>query len=196
MLINCFEGIQTERLRIRELQRQDAAPMYEYRSNADIARYQSWQPASLSEVQEFIAINGERGELAPGSWHQLAIVSPEDLLIGDIGLHLLEDGRQLEIGITVAPAFQHRGIAGEALTAILDRLFSDCGVHRVSASVDPRNLRSVQLMRRLGFRAEAHHVQSVILRGEWTDDVRFAILAPEWRSRPRERPSRLRGPLQ
>lgn len=193
MLINSFEGIQTERLRIRELRRQDAAPMYEYRSNADVARYQSWQPASLSEVREFIATNGEQGELAPGSWHQLAIVSPEDLLIGDVGLHLLEDGRQLEIGITVAPAFQHRGVAAEALTAILDRLFSDRRVHRVSASIDPRNVRSIQLMRRLGFRVEAHHVQSVIIRGEWTDDVRFAILAPEWRSRPRGKPVRLRG---
>lgn len=168
--------------------------MYEYRSNADVARYQSWQPASLREIQEFIATNGEQPELAPGSWHQLAIVLPDDLLIGDVGVHLLEDGRQVEIGVTVAPTFQRRGLAAEALTAILDRFFSDCGVHRVSASIDPRNLRSIELMRRLGFRAEAHHVQSVIIRGEWTDDVKFAILASEWQSRPRGRPSRLRGP--
>jgi RimJ/RimL family protein N-acetyltransferase len=186
MPITCLEGIQTERLRIRELQQKDASLIYEYLSNADVARYQSWQPAGLKELQEFIATIAERAELPPGSWHQLAIASPDDLLIGDVGLYLLEDRQQVEIGYRVAPAFQHRGLAAEALTAILDRIFSDCGMHRVSASIDPRNLRSIQLIRRLGFRPEAHHIQSVLIRGEWTDDVRFAILAPEWRSRERE----------
>jgi RimJ/RimL family protein N-acetyltransferase len=194
MLIKCLEGIQTERLHIRELQQKDAAPIYEYLSNADVASYESWQPAGLKELQESIATIGERAELAPGSWHNVAIALPDGLLIGDVGLYLLEDRKQVEIGVRVAPAFQHRGFAAEALTAILDRIFSDCEMHRASASIDPRNLRSIQLFRRLGFRAEAHHVQSVLIRGEWTDDLRFAILASEWRSRPRGRPRRPRGP--
>jgi len=47
-------------------------------------------------------------------------------------------------------------------------------------SVDPRNTASMALCRSLGLRQEAHHVESYRFRGEWVDDVIFALLAREW----------------
>lgn len=38
------------------------------------------------------------------------------------------------------------------------------------------------LLRALGMRQEAHHRESLFCRGEWVDDVIFALLASEWRS--------------
>jgi RimJ/RimL family protein N-acetyltransferase len=172
VLTRNFDGIRTKRLTIRELREQDATTMYGYRSHAEVARYQSWRPTEADEVKRFIAANAARRELCPGDWHQRAIAARDDSLVGDIGLHLIGDG-QFEIGITIAPEFQHRGLATEAITAILDRLFDKCGVHGVCASVDPRNLKSIELMHRLGF----------LVREERSDDVRFAILDAEWRSR-------------
>jgi RimJ/RimL family protein N-acetyltransferase len=85
-------------------------------------------------------------------------------------------------GITLAPAFQRRGYASEALRALLHLAFDTLGKHRVYASIDPRNAASLALFERAGFRREAHHVESLWLMGEWVDDVILAMLAREWRS--------------
>jgi RimJ/RimL family protein N-acetyltransferase len=68
------------------------------------------------------------------------------------------------------------------LRALLNYLLVDLGKHRAFASVDPRNLRSIALMQRVGMRQEAHFVRSLWFKGEWVDDVIFAVLASDWRS--------------
>lgn len=50
---------------------------------------------------------------------------------------------QLGIGITVAPRFQCRGYATEALRAIVGYLFGKLRKDRISASIDPRNIDSL-----------------------------------------------------
>jgi RimJ/RimL family protein N-acetyltransferase len=50
----------------------------------------------------------------------------------------------------------------------------------VFASTDPRNLRAIALLHRLGFRKEAHCIESLWFKGEWADDLIFAILRREW----------------
>jgi RimJ/RimL family protein N-acetyltransferase len=37
-------------------------------------------------------------------------------------------------------------------------------------------------MQRLGMRQEAHLIQNERVKGEWTDELVFAILAEEWRT--------------
>lgn len=81
------------------------------------------------------------------------------------------------------PAFQGRGLATEAVVGLLDCLFVRLGKHRVVASVDPRNLASVRLLKRLGMREEAHFRESLLFKGDWVDDAVFAILASEWTTR-------------
>ena len=68
----------------------------------------------------------------------------------------------------------------ETLRGVLDFLFSTVKLHRVSASVDPRNERSIALLERIGMRREAHFRQSLWFKGEWVDDIVYGILASEW----------------
>ena len=175
----------TPRLRLDALGSGDAAALFAYRGDPDVARYQGWQPASLDEAAAWI--DALAAEPMPGQWWQRAI-RPRDSgeLIGDLGLSLPgldESGDErgsVELGITIAPARQGQGYAGEALRAALDWAFAR-GAHRVTASVDPRNTASVALLRSLGMRQEAHLRESCWLRGEWADDLVFALLAREWR---------------
>jgi RimJ/RimL family protein N-acetyltransferase len=55
------------------------------------------------------------------------------------------------------------------------------------ASVDPRNQPSVALLEKVGMRQEAHFRQSLFWRGEWVDDIVFAMLRSEWQG-PRRAP--------
>ena len=178
-----FNTLRTDRLLLRTLRASDAEAMYAYRSDPEVARYQNWEPRSLEEIQGFIASLGEAEPGQPGAWYQVGIARCEsDGLIGDLGIHVSEsEPRQAEIGITLAPAFQGRGLASEALRALFGYLFLDLGLHRVHGSVDPRNRASMALLARVGMRQEAHFVESYWCKGEWTDDAVFALLAREWR---------------
>jgi len=97
-----------------------------------------------------------------------------------MGIHFIEDNYQAEIGYTLSPAFQGKGYAIEAVKAILDYLFSKLKKHRITASVDPDNIKSIRLLENVGFRKEAHFIKSFRMNDQWYDDCIYAILTEEW----------------
>lgn len=180
----------TQRLKLTPLLAGDAGAFFEYRSDAEVCRYQSWAPGYIDDALSFI--NGLQSVTfdTPGTWFQLAVrVRESDLLIGDLGVHFPADHpRQVEVGFTVAPGHQRRGFGAEAVTALLGHLFGPLGKHRVFASVDPRNEASIALLKRVGMRQEAHFLKSLWLKGEWVDDLVFGILETEWAAASRHAP--------
>ncbi len=164
------------------LRERDAEPFLRYRSRPEVARYQSWAPASLAEAKAFIQSFRSIEFDTPDTWFQLGVrLADSGELVGDLGAHFLaRETRQAEIGFTIAPAFQRQGIGTEAVRGLLGHLFGPLEKHRVIASVDPRNLPSMALLERVGMRQEAFFRQSLWFDGEWADDVIFALLSSEW----------------
>lgn len=160
----------------------DAPSLYAYRGDDAVARYQGWKPANVAEADGFIARQAEQPFAAADSWFQLAIREKDSAdLVGDLGIHFPADVQgAIELGISLRPERQGHGYAREAMSAMLDLAFGAWGYRRAVGSVDPRNVASIALLRSLGFRQEAHHVESYLFRGEWVDDVIFALLAREW----------------
>lgn len=173
----------TARLRLDPLTPGDAASLFAYRGDEQVARYQGWRPASEAEAAAFIDRQSTQRFGEPDSWCQLAIrdrASGE--LLGDLGVHFpASTDDPIEFGVSLRPEKQGNGYAREAVAAALDLAFGDWGYRRAVGSIDPRNVSSAALLRSLGFRQEAHHVESYRFRGEWVDDVIFALLAREWR---------------
>ena len=83
----------------------------------------------------------------------------------------------------LAPTHQNQGYATEALQAVLEFLFVDLEKHGVFVSVDPRNEAAIALFKRVGMRQEAHFVESLWFDGALVDDIIFALLQREWKSR-------------
>ncbi len=103
------------------------------------------------------------------AWLQLALVLAESApVVGDCGIHFRgDDPRQVELGITLAPDYQGRGLATEALRSVLGYVFGSLGKHRASAVTDAENHAAAGLFRRVGFRQEAHFVEHVWYKGAW-----------------------------
>ena len=170
----------TVRLRVDALQAADTQALFACRADPAVARYQGWCPADLAAARDFIDAQPQQPSRG---WFQRAVRLREGkVLIGDLGVCLPENPRDsVEFGVSIAPAYQGRGYAGEAVRALFAFLFGQLGSHRVHASVDPRNLASIAMLRALGMRQEAHHRESLWFKGEWVDDVIFAMLDHEWR---------------
>jgi RimJ/RimL family protein N-acetyltransferase len=170
----------TERLVLDGLSARDADAFSAYRALPEVCRYQSFAPADAEDAARFIASVERAAWDVPGTWSQLAVRDRgSHTLVGDLGVHFVDED-QVEIGFTIAPAFQRTGLGTEAVRALLDHLFLAMGKHRVVASVDPRNKASVALLERIGMRREAHFRESLRFKGEWADDLVFAVLAGEW----------------
>jgi ribosomal protein S18 acetylase RimI-like enzyme len=89
---------------------------------------------------------------------------------------------QAEIGFTLAKAYQGHGYATEAVGQVLEHLFTWRNLRRISAECDARNVPSARLLRRLGFVEEGCRRAHTWVKGEWTDDLLFGLLATNWRS--------------
>jgi RimJ/RimL family protein N-acetyltransferase len=173
--------IATERLVLRRFRAADAEPLAAYRSDPDVARYQSWTaPVPIEEARAIVA-SLEKGDPDLPGWFQFAVEHTGDrALIGDVGVDLHENRRQAEIGFTLAAAYQGRGFAAEAVRAVLDHLFRVRGLHKVSAECDARNTASARLLERVGFTREGLLRKHTWIKGGWTDDLLYGVLAEEW----------------
>ncbi|HEY6747148.1 MAG TPA: GNAT family N-acetyltransferase [Mycobacteriales bacterium] len=172
--------LSTDRLELRRFRPADAPVFAAYRSDPDVARYQSWDvPVSPEAAAALIDQFGADDPRAPG-WFQYAIeLRSSGALLGDVGVNLHDNRMQAEIGFTLAGAYQGHGYALEAVRRVLDHLFTDQGLHRVSAECDARNVRSAHLLERAGFRREGCRIAHTYLKGEWTDDLLFGLLAAD-----------------
>jgi RimJ/RimL family protein N-acetyltransferase len=185
-----FARLETPRLVLRPFEERDILPFAAYRSDPEVARYQGWEtPYSPERAARFVAEMIRARPGTPGEWYQAAIeLKAGEEMIGDCAFCVSADGRQAEIGYTLARRFQGQGYASEALTRLLDYLFFDLNLHRVHANLDPQNTPSARLLERLGFRLEGRFVESLWFKGGWADEAWYAILQREWLARHRRTP--------
>ncbi|WP_412539318.1 GNAT family protein [Longispora sp. K20-0274] len=175
--------IETARLRLRPYAAADVPDLYALESHPEVHRYLYSEPRDLTQVAErasertdWVAFRAEGDQLA-------LIVELKETreVIGNVNLHWVsETHRQGEIGYTLHPDHHGRGYASEAAAPLLRVGFEDLGLHRVIGRLDGRNTASARVLEKLGMRREAHLVQNEFVKGEWTDEVVYALLASEW----------------
>jgi [ribosomal protein S5]-alanine N-acetyltransferase len=71
--------------------------------------------------------------------------------------------------------FMGKGYMSEGLRLVLRHAFSELGLHRLEANIQPANQASIRLVRRLGFRREGFSPRYLKVFGRWRDHVRWAV---------------------
>lgn len=173
----------TQRLCLRPFQEIDLEAFAAYRSDPDVARYQSWEtPFSLEQAAAFLEEMKFTQPATPGRWVQWAVErKSQPGIIGDCAFQVLkEDPAQAQIGVTFSQAHQHQGYASEAVSGLVSYLFGELHLHRVSAICDVENHTSARLLERVGMRREGHFIENVWFKGAWGSEYSYAMLAREW----------------
>ncbi len=145
--------IDTGPTRLRRLSVADLPAFLAYRSDPEVARYQSWEAMDVARATAFLKAMSEKTPLIrPGSWTQIAVAdTTTDALLGDMGWHLSEDGREVELGITLAREAHGKGHATRALRSAVAEVFRLSDAERAVGYADLRNEPSRRLLRRAGF---------------------------------------------
>src|SRR5215468_6612832 len=120
-----FERLTSARLCLRRFRAEDITTFVRYRADSGVARFQSWENFTDADGREFFATLSRQHPDTPGEWFQFAIeLAATGTMIGDCALHALADSPgEVEIGFTLAPEFQGRGYATEAVNRLLDYVF-------------------------------------------------------------------------
>ncbi|WP_434664535.1 GNAT family N-acetyltransferase [Aeromonas sp. NJAU223] len=143
--------LHTPRLLLRPLNGQDSADLFAIYGDPVVMRF-TGEPAfpELATVAQMLA-SVER-LLAVGESLEWGLVERDgERLVGTCGLHSFERARcQAEVGCMLARRHWGQGLMGEALGALLE-LARELGLTTLLADIDPDNLPSQRLFRRLGF---------------------------------------------
>ena len=183
-----FHPIDGERVRLDLLAPDDFDALYALQSDPEVCRYLLYEARTREQVAAALARDSSQTRLEDvGDYLQPAIRGRgehEGAFIGTMYFELKSvDDRTAEIGWLVAPALPGARLRDASPAALLlDLAFGELGLHRVIAELDPRNAASVRVCERLGMRKEAHILEHMWLKGEWTDTGSYAILEREWRA--------------
>ena len=82
--------------------------------------------------------------------------------------------------VGISPACWRQGITSEAMSAVLTYGFTELDLHRIEADVAPDNIRSKNLLLKLGFTYEGNLRQRYFFRGQFEDEYYYGLLKDEW----------------
>ncbi len=103
-------------------------------------------------------------------------------LVGRVALSNLVRGawHNATLGYFVGEAHNGKGYATEAVGLTLRYAFETANLHRVQAGVIPRNVGSIKVLERSGFRFEGLALKYLNINGVWEDHRIYAVTLEEW----------------
>ena len=184
------QTIETERLILRRAVREDAEAMFRnWASDPEVTKYLTWPTHGSMEATKKV-LESWLPEYEKDNYYQWMIVLRErGEPIGSISVVRQNDRvEEAEIGYCIGSSWWHRGIMTEALSAVIEYLFTEVGMNRVAARHDPNNPHSGGVMRKCGMQYEGTHRACDRNNQGICDAAQYAILYNEWQT-PRHLPS-------
>ncbi|MGG2065014.1 GNAT family N-acetyltransferase [Bacillus sp. S14(2024)] len=177
----------TERLCLRPLTIQDAADIFEYASNPEIATYTVWYPhETLQDSQIFVQSildQYEKGEMAAYGIE----LKNEKRIIGTCGfIEYDKNHHKAELAYALSPNYWRRGIATEAAKACIHYGFETLQLNRIEARCHASNVQSEQVLKRLGMQYERTFRKDMFVKGAYRDTKMYAILRDEYNTQKEE----------
>lgn len=97
--------------------------------------------------------------------------------VGAVGLASgMQDLRRAELGYWLRSDLAGRGLMTEAASAIVTFAFNDLGLHRLELHAAPRNVASIRVAEKLGFRFEGVARDAGFAATEWQDMNVYGLL--------------------
>lgn len=133
-------------------------------------------PASITEVSSSILRQRREWKGDRSFSFLLALRGQASRLIGKIALTGVMRGAMhgAYLGYWMDVDHQRSGLCTEGVQAVLEFAFGVAELHRVQAAIMPRNVRSLRVIERLGFRREGYAERYLHISGTWEDHIIFA----------------------
>jgi [ribosomal protein S5]-alanine N-acetyltransferase len=170
--------VQSQRLEIRDLRREDFEQLLVMSSDPEVARTNDYLPAEAAALRSWLeeTITSEASQ--PRTSHHCAIRFKDgDEIIGWIGLQITNEPElgRVDFGYALAPKFWNKGYMTEAVHAVLTYCFDILQVRIVTAFHMSDNAASGQVMLKAGMR-----LYDEIMRDRTDAEIHYVATAEEW----------------
>ncbi|MEO0067969.1 MAG: GNAT family protein [candidate division WOR-3 bacterium] len=174
-------NIEIERLLLRKLKFEDAVDIFEYASAPEVTRLTIFDThKEINDAQTFLQQAIARYEKKEALEFGI-IFKPESKLVGTGGFSRLELVNGCgEVGYVLSRSYWGRGVATEALQAIIKFGFEKLKLNRIQACCFEENIASARVMEKAGMKFEGLQRQRVFAKGRYGDVRIYALLRREY----------------
>ncbi|MED3726290.1 GNAT family protein [Priestia filamentosa] len=179
--VNNFPFIETNRLLLREIVKDDANDILKYLSDEEVMKYYGLAPfqtinEALNEISWYQSILNEQTGIRWG-----ITLKGKDEVIGSCGfLNRVPEHYRTEIGYELNRDYWGHGIASEALEAVIRYGFKDLKFQRIEALVEPPNILSQKLIEKKGFIREGLLRNYEFTCGKFDDLYMYSLLKQDF----------------
>jgi [ribosomal protein S5]-alanine N-acetyltransferase len=176
-----FPVLETDRLLLRKVTKEDANSILNYLSDEDVMKYYGLEP--------FKSINDALDEI---SWYQSILdnktgirwgitLKEQGIVIGSCGFHNhVSQHFRAEIGFELSKTHWGKGIAAEAVEAIISYGYEQMNFQRIEALIEPPNHSSQKLVEKLGFIREGLLRNYEFTSGKFDDLYMYSLLKQDF----------------
>lgn len=99
-------------------------------------------------------------------------------IIGVINITEIVKGKfqSAYLGFYLSKEFEGNGYMAEGLMLAIRYAFKNLKLHRLEANIQPNNIRSINLVKRLGFKKEGFSPRYLKIGNRWRDHERWTVL--------------------
>lgn len=172
-----FPELETERLLLRRVTKDDLNEIFLLRSNPDTMKY---IPRPLIKdyegALEHLTMIDAKIENNEGiNWAITLRDNPK--MIGIIGHYRIQhENYRCEIGYMLLPEYNGKGIVSEAVNKVTDYGFTVMQMHSIEGIIDPANIASEKVLQKNGYTKEAHLLENMYYEGQFLDTVIYSLL--------------------
>lgn len=180
-----FPTIQTDRLRLRRLEKSDRDDLFEYCRHGSSCRYSEWYPhVTRHETAEYLRWMLHRYRNGLGYTFG---VEYEGKVIGTAGFSEVDNGfTSAELGYGIVETEWGKGLGTELVLGMTKFAFDCMGLDRLQARVVTENKPSLSLLAKCGFVQEGVLRRSFRKEGKVYDVAVFAMLREDYEQFCRE----------
>ncbi|MHA1112265.1 MAG: GNAT family N-acetyltransferase [Promethearchaeota archaeon] len=176
-----FPVLESSRLRMREILITDKQKLFEIWGNPLVNQYTDFPGLDDPEcVSKFIEMAQERFTSKNGIRWALTL-KDEGLLIGTMGYNrwITRFGNFAVMGYDLDPDYWRKGYSYEAGQIVVDYGFNIMKLHRIEADIDPLNIASEKLLKKLGFQLEGVHREKFYWVGQFQTSAMYSRLSTD-----------------
>jgi [ribosomal protein S5]-alanine N-acetyltransferase len=178
---NTFHVIETKRLVLRKVTKEDANSILNYLSDEEVMKYYGLEPFksindAFDEISWYQSIHNNKTGIRWG-----ITLKEQGVVIGSCGFHkIVSQHFRTEIGFELSKEQWGKGIAVEAVEAIINYGFEHMNFQRIEALIEPPNLSSQKLVEKLGFLREGLLRNYEFTRGKFDDLYMYSLLKQDF----------------
>ena len=175
-ILKSMPTLETDRLILRRLTKNDAKDIYEYASNPNVPKFLTWtEHESYEYTKRYLRYVISKYKSAEYLDWGIELKCTGKL-IGTCGFTSVDiPNSKGEIGYVISEPYWNNGYATEAVKRVLEHAFFEIEFNRMEARVMEGNDSSAKVLKKCGMIHEGTFRQEIFVKGEFRSIMHFAL---------------------